>query len=202
MGEYLYTRVYDSTYGHYNTESVCTVFKTLLDSINDEIEGYLIRIEKNADYVIVYTTPALSIEDESRLDNVVSTYKLSYEDRILYKYKKLKVEEIKNNNIKLETAGFEFPPASGNKFDLQLYSRSTWQGMSIADFYKFLPYPQPIRTVEETIFYIDSSENMAAFFAYGLARQKYIFDSSAVLISQVENSETVEQVLAVVDNRV
>jgi len=173
----------------------------VIDLVNQQFPGRQVRVNASGSVLQVTVIPDLTPEQTTTLDNLIASQKADFPNRALTACKLMKAAAIKEKNLVLEATGFEFPPASGQRFDLQLYSRSTWQGMSIADFYKMLPYPQPVRNLNEGIFYIEDSAMMAYFFGCGLARQKYIFDSAAFLIAQVEACTTIEAVMAIQDNR-
>ena len=202
MANYNYTRVYDSTYGHYDTDTVCDGYNNLITIITETLTEYEFSLSANDTLLSIISEGTLTNDDENTLDGIVVAYKAAYETRLLDYFKHRKIAEIKLKNTEvLEVTGFEYPPTSGQYFDLQLYSKSAWVGMSVADFYEFLTYPQPVRTIDDVVYNIDSSTSLAYFYAYGLARQKYIFDSSATLITSVKACTTVAQVLAIVDDR-
>jgi len=196
-----YTRSYNHVLGVYDMASGCCMETPISSLVQQQFPGRIVKVRASGAVLYVTVIPDLTLEQTTVLDSLIADHKAEFPNRSLAVCKARKVQMIKDKNLDLEAAGFEFPPATGQRFDLQLYSRSTWQGMSIADFYKMLPYPQPVRNLQEDIFYIEDSAMMAYFFGCGLARQKYIFDSSAFLINQVNACTTIEECMAVQDNR-
>jgi hypothetical protein len=203
MASYVYTRSLDTNYNFYDTDQINPNDLTLIRTILNLLPGIAVRIEATGTVLSIITDIELTAGDKLTLDEIVLTYKTSYYDRLLSVAKNNKIDDIinKNKNV-LEPTGFEFPPTSEQYFSLDEYSRDTWVAMFVAFQAGALTFPQVIRNTANDTYELVDSTALQGFFYYGTVRQAYVFNTSAALILSVKACETVEAVLAIVDDRV
>ena len=101
----------------------------------------------------------------------------------------------------LQAAGFEFPPGSGQRFDLTPATQATWVSLMVGASAGLLEYPVNAGVIGDGTYQLQDASAVAVFCAAALARGRAIIEGAAAVKRLVYAAATVEAVAAVQDTR-
>lgn len=171
--------------------------KILPNLLSTEIEESSIStalsyINTDDDVMDIWFVNELSSGDQTTLTSVVAAHEVD-----LPLAKTAKITVIRDKTESEEALGV---PYNGYRFSVSASTKSNW--LAVVMIKDTLSYPFSAPTGFGVIYYFQSADDVSFFFASSMAFLKYWEESNEALIITVNACTTVEQVNAIIDDRI
>lgn len=124
-----------------------------------------------------------------------------YQDWLLRQAQDARAAQVDARTAELLAAGFEFPPGSGQRFDLSAQTQGVWLSLIVAAQAGLLSYPVSAGIIADGVYLLEDAAAVLQFCGSGLARGREIVESGAVVKRLIYAAQTQEALEAVADSR-
>lgn len=120
---------------------------------------------------------------------------------VLQQAQDARAADIDARTAELQAAGFEFPPGSGQRFDLTPTTQAVWVSLMVGAGAGLLQYPVNAGVIGDGTYELADASAVATFCGHALNRGRAIIEGGAALKKLIYAAATVEAVAAVADTR-